>query len=96
MIRHHVILVLNDDAKDLAQPIVDALLEWAPRCPEIHDYKVGTDLNLADNTGDVAVVGEFASVEDYQAYAANEEHQVIIQTMIAPNAATLVRCQTEF
>ncbi len=96
MIRHHVIMVLNDDAKDMAQPIVDALLEWAPSCPEIRDYTVGIDLNLADNTGDVAVVGEFDSVEDYKAYATNEGHVKIITEMIAPNAASLMRVQTEF
>lgn len=89
-------MVLNDDAKDKGQEIVDALLEWAPSCPEIQSYAVGVDAGLAPETADVAVVGEFGSVEDYKAYATNEGHVKIIQELILPNTASLQRCQTEF
>ena len=89
-------MVLNDDAKDMAQPIVDALLEWAPSCAEVQGYTVGVDIGLMPGGPDVAVVGEFNSVDDYKAYASNEGHQKIIQELILPNVALLQRCQTEF
>ncbi|MDG1409842.1 MAG: Dabb family protein [Acidimicrobiales bacterium] len=96
MIRHHVLMVLNDDAKDMAQPIVDALLEWAPSCAQIQKYSVGVDIGITPGAPDVAVVGEFGSVDDYKAYATNEGHVKIIQELILPNVASLQRCQTEF
>lgn len=89
-------MVLNDDNKDMAQPIVDALLEWAPSCAEIQSYSVGVDIGLSPGGPDVAVVGEFNSVDDYKAYSANGGHQKIIQELILPNTASLQRCQTEF
>ena len=50
---------------------------------------------LADNTGDFAIIAEFDSVDDYRVYATDERHVEIIQTMIAPNAASIARCQIE-
>jgi len=89
-------MVLNDDAKDMAQPIVDALLEWAPSCVQIQKYSVGVDIGITPGAPDVAVVGEFDSVDEYKAYATNEGHVKIIQELILPNVASLQRCQTEF
>jgi hypothetical protein len=96
MIRHHVLMVLNDDAKDMAQPIVDALLEWAPSCAEIQTYSVGVDIGITPGAADVAVVGEFNSIDEYKAYSTNEGHVKIIQELILPNVTSLQRCQTEF
>ena len=102
MIRHHVLITLNDDPAspgtkaDIADRIVAELTAYAPTCPTIRDYKVGRDIGLAEGTADVAVVAEFDDVDGYQFYAADEGHVKIIQELIRPNAAGLVRAQTEF
>jgi hypothetical protein len=95
MIRHHVITTLNDDAKHMGPVIRDALLEWVAGVPECASFAIGLDLELADNTGDIAIVAEFDSVEDYRVYATDERHLEIISTMIAPNATSIARSQIE-
>ncbi|MEO0495183.1 MAG: Dabb family protein [Actinomycetota bacterium] len=102
MIRHHVLITLNDETPDwptktdLADQIVAELEAYAPTCATVRDYKVGRDLDLADGTADVAVVAEFDDVEGYRFYSQDAGHVEIIQRLIAPNAASLVRAQTEF
>ncbi len=95
MIRHHVLMTLNDDAKDAADTIVAELRAFVPTCPEIRSYQVGRDMGLTPGAADVSVVAEFDSVDDYRAYSAHPEHQRIISEHIAPNAASLVRMQTD-
>lgn len=96
MIRHQVLITLNNDAKHVADQIVTELAAYAPTCATVRAYQVGRDIGLADNTADVAVVAEFDDVEGYQFYATDEGHVDIIQRLILPNAAGLVRAQTEF
>ncbi len=95
MIRHHVITTLNDDAKHMGPAIQAALLEWVAGVPECRSFEIGLDLDLADNTGDLAIVAQFDSVEDYRVYATDERHLEIISTMIAPNAASIARSQID-
>ncbi len=96
MIRHHVLITLNDDAKDVADEIVAELTAYAPGSEHVRSYKVGRDLDLAAGTADVAVVAEFDDIAGYQAYSADPDHVDIIERLIKPNVAGLVRCQTEF
>lgn len=96
MIRHHVLITLNDDATDVADEIVAELAAYAPTCDTVRDYKVGRDLGLAPGTATVAVVAEFDDIDGYQFYAGDAGHVEIIERLIKPNAAGLVRAQTEF
>lgn len=96
MIRHQVLITLDDDAKDVADQIVAELAAYAPTCATVRAYQVGRDIGLADNTADVAVVAEFDDVDGYQFYATDEGHVDIIQRLILPNAVGLVRAQTAF
>ncbi|MEM9203378.1 MAG: Dabb family protein [Actinomycetota bacterium] len=101
MIRHHVLITLNDDAVtpdggEVADQIVAELAAYAPTCETVRDYKVGRDIGLAPGTATVAVVAEFDDVEGYQHYSADPGHVDIIERLIKPNAAGLVRAQTEF
>lgn len=94
MIRHHVLIVLNDDAKHVADDIVAELSAYAPTCPAIRSYRVARDLGISDGAADVAVVAEFDDADGYQTYASDEGHVAIIERLIAPNARQLLRCQT--
>ena len=76
-------------------PVIrDALLEWVAGVPECTSFEIGLDLELADNTGDIAIVAQFDSVEDYRVYATDERH-LNHSTMIAPNATSIARSQIE-
>lgn len=97
MIRHHVLITLHDDAKDtVADQIVNELATYGPTCRTVRTYAVGRDLALAEGTATVAVVAEFDDVEGYQFYAQDPAHVDIIERLIKPNAANLVRAQTAF
>lgn len=96
MIRHQVLISLNDDAKDVAGQIVAELSAYAAEQDFIADYKVGRDIGITEGAADVAVVAEFADADAYRTYAGDAAHVEIIQRLILPNAAGLVRCQTEF
>jgi|DEB0MinimDraft_10_1074344.scaffolds.fasta_scaffold00048_29 hypothetical protein len=95
MIRHHVLIVLNNDAKAVADQIVAELAAYAPTCAHIRSYQVGRDAGITEGAADVAVVAEFDDVAGYRAYATDQDHVDIINRLIAPNAAQLLRCQTQ-
>jgi len=95
MIRHHVLMTLNDDAKDSADTIVAELEAFVPKCPEIRSYAVGRDIGITPGAADVAVVAEFDSIDDYKAYSSHPEHQRISAEFIRPNLASMVRLQSE-
>ena len=97
MIRHHVLISLRDDAKDVADQIVTELAAYAATRDFIGHYTVGRDLGLQEGTADVAVVAEFETADDYRTYATDEGHVDIIQRLILPNATQPpMRVQTEF
>ena len=80
----------------MADQIVAELAAYAPTCETVRDYKVGRDIGLAEGTATVAVVAEFDDVAGYQFYSQDAGHVEIIERLIKPNAAGLVRAQTEF
>lgn len=55
--------------------------------PEIAAYTVGPDAGLADGNFDFAVVGDFASAEDWQVYRDHPAHQAVIAEHIRPIVA---------
>ena len=95
MIRHHALLTLNDDAKDVADTIVAELIAFGPTCPEILTYQVGRDIGATPGTADVAVVAEFETLDNYRVYAEHPEHLRILNEHIRPNLLSMARVQTE-
>ena len=89
MIRHHVLITLDDDAPEgVADQIVAELAAYAETCPHPSSYYVSADLGLSDGTADVAIVADFDDVAAFQAYAGDEPHLEIIQRIIAPQRQT--------
>lgn len=95
MIRHHVLINFNGDHEAIASEVMSALQELPGLIPEIQKYEMGADLGLSEGAAHVALVGEFASVEDYQVYATHPAHLRVIDELIKPNVASLVRSQIE-
>jgi stress responsive alpha/beta barrel protein len=67
--------------------IVEELRRLPAAIPEIAAYTVGTDAGLAEGNWDFAVVGDFASVEDWQVYRDHPAHQAVIIDHIRPVVA---------
>ena len=97
MIRHVVLFRFKEGITDAdIRAIDEGLAELPALVPEIHAYRHGRDLALADANWDYAVVGDFASVEDYRAYSRNPDHIAVIGTAITPIVDEIVRVQFEY
>ena len=58
-------------------------------------YEFGSDLGLGDSNFDFALVADFASLDDYEAYSSHPEHIAVIQQAIRPIVAEAQRVQYE-
>ena len=86
MIRHCVLLKFqagtSREIMDEAATGIRALPEYIP---EIASYSVGFDAKLRDDNYDLAVVGDFASSDDYLVYASHPKHLEVISELLAPH-----------
>lgn len=72
--------------------IEEALQPMPQLMPFIRRYEIKRDLGI-NSSHDFVVIAEFDSVDDYRAYAANPEHQAVIDTLIKPVMASIARVQ---
>jgi hypothetical protein len=95
MIRHTVLLTFGDTDESTIDAVVDELRTLPGLIPEIAAYTVGRDLAMQPGTADVVVIGDFATVEDYRAYANHPEHLRVIEEHLRPHMTGSVRAQFE-
>jgi hypothetical protein len=94
MIRHIAMLRFHEGATPEAiDAITEALRGLPDAIPEIIGLTCGPDVGRGPTNLDYAVVADFASMEDYQAYAANPVHLDVIARHIAPILASVWRVQ---
>ena len=94
MIRHVVIFQWTETAASEQVAAVAAGLDSMPHSvPGILAYRHGDDLGLSSTTADYALVADFATVEDYRAYAGHPHHLAFIEECIRPIAANIHRVQ---
>jgi hypothetical protein len=85
MITHIVTMTFKADAPaGRADEIVAALSKLPAAIPEIKDYRIGTDLALAEGNDDLALVATFDDRAGYQAYATAPAHLAVITELIRP------------
>ena len=72
--------VADRDEQEYA--IVTALRELPGAISEIENYEVGVDAGLAEGNSTLAIVGDFASVSDYEVYRDHPAHQAVINDLI--------------
>lgn len=74
-----------------------ALLSGLARLPEIIDvirrYEFGPDLGLGDGNPDMALIADFDSEDDWQAYQRHPAHQVVVNDLLAPIVKEAIRVQ---
>ena len=61
----------------------------------IEDYRCGADVSRTPDSYDYAVVGVFASRDDFLAYRDHPEHQRILKELIGPNLANRIMVQLQ-
>lgn len=95
-VTHVVLLKLKEDATTAQKTdIIEGLRALPAQIPEIAAYRCGIDLGLDPSGQDIAIVGEFRSIADYQAYAKHPAHIGIITSKIKPLLATRTAVQFE-
>ncbi len=97
MIRHVVVFRWNDTVTDRSLTATAAALDALPDAiAEIAEYRHGPDLGLTPANYDYAVVGDFASADDYLVYRDHPEHQRFIAEHITGRVADRAALQFEF
>lgn len=92
--RHVVMFRWADDAPaDRRDAAVEALRHLGEEVADLGTLSVGVDAGLADGNADVVVVADFASREDYLAYAQDPRHQKVVQEFVRPVIAERVALQ---
>ncbi len=72
MLHHLVLFELSDSATDADRDaIIDGLESMPAVVPEIQSYTVGATLPSPNASWSIALIGVFASVDDYKSYSAN-------------------------
>jgi hypothetical protein len=95
-VTHVVLLQLKKEATaEEKTAIIEGLRALPSQIPEIAAYRCGMDLGLDPAAQDIAIVGEFRSVADYQAYAKHPAHTRLIASKIKPLLATRAAVQFE-
>ena len=95
-VTHVVLLKLKEEATaEQKAAIVSGLRALPSQIPEIAAYRCGPDLGLDPSGQDLAIVGEFASVADYQTYAKHPAHTGLIASAIKPLLVARTAAQFE-
>jgi hypothetical protein len=61
----------------------------------IESYRCGADISRTPDSYDYAVLGVFASRDDFLAYRDHPEHQRILKELIGPNLANRIVVQLQ-
>jgi Stress responsive A/B Barrel Domain len=97
MIRHVVVFRWNATVTEAHLAAMAAALDALPaKIPEIAGYHHGVDAGLNPANFDYAVVGDFASADDYVVYRDHPEHQQFIADHITGRVADRAAVQFEF
>lgn len=92
--RHNLMIRFTNEATDEEkQALLDGLAQLPKVIDVIRRYEFGTDLGLGDGNPDMALVADFDSEEDWRAYSDHPAHQVVVNELVAPIAAELIRVQ---
>jgi len=78
-LRHILTLTFREGTTpEQIDTIVAGLRDLPGQIPQIRAYSVGVDAGLAEGNATLGIVGDFASVADYEVYRDHPAHQAVI------------------
>jgi len=95
MFRHVVMFRWNDDVTEEIKAEIGAELDRLAGLDSVAAYAHGPDAGVSDGNWEYAIVGDFNSVEDYQAYATEAGHLEMIANLVRPNISARAAVQYE-
>lgn len=94
LLRHTVLLRFKADATDeQIQAVLDGFATMPQKMDFIRRYEYGRDLGILEGNPNVALVADFDSVDDWQAYQDHPDHQALAKGVIAPILDSMTRVQ---
>ena len=82
-----------DDVSDETKATISTGLDALADLECVAAYHHGADAGISDGNWDYVAVGDFASVDDYRTYAADEGHVQLIAEWIKPNISARAAVQ---
>ncbi len=95
MIRHCVLFKWAEGATGEAKATIAAGLDALAGLDMVSSYDHGPDAGLSDGNWDYVIVADFADVDRYRAYAADEAHVAFIVDHLRPNISARAAVQYE-
>lgn len=96
MFRHIVLLSFTPEATaEQHQGVLDGLAGLPAVIPELRSYVLGPDAGTSPGNFDLAVVADFATVDDYRVYTTHPTHLKVIEERIKPILAARAAVQHE-
>jgi len=95
MLRHCVMFTWNDDVSAEDKQAIAAGLDQMAQLSCVHAYEHGADAGISSDNWDYVVVGDFASVDDYNQYATDADHVRLVTELIKPNISGRAAVQFE-
>mmetsp|Transcript_6762 Transcript_6762/g.19954 ORF Transcript_6762/g.19954 Transcript_6762/m.19954 type:complete len:142 (+) Transcript_6762:120-545(+) len=89
-VRHHVLIKLKPETPDAAiATIMRELDKMAKKIPTVVNFEVGRQLASVDDGRNVSLGGivDFASEDDYKAYAKDPVHLGVLKEFVIPHLA---------
>jgi hypothetical protein len=84
-VRHVVLMRFHEGTTDeQIQALADGLDGMPKAVGVMLDYRHGRDLGINDNPYDYAVVGDFATADDYVIYRDHPDHRALIRDLVTP------------
>ncbi len=94
MLRHVVLFTFQPHVTDeQVTTMAAALDDLVTSLPEVVAYRHGHDAGLADGNADYALVGDFATVADYESYRDHPRHRAFIADHVVGAVATRTAVQ---
>lgn len=92
--RHILMIRFRPEAtEEQKQALYRGLGSMPAKIDLIRRYELGPDLGLIEGNPDMALVADFDSEEDWRAYQAHPEHQVLSRELVKPITAEMIRVQ---
>ena len=97
MIRHAVIFTCKPGIPEQSiSSAIESAKKVLPGIPVVRSFTIGRDLGLQPGkSGEIAVVADFDSIEDWRTYLNHEVHLDYIKNDLAPITDTRISVQFE-
>jgi hypothetical protein len=90
MIKHLVFFKLEDNSEQNKQVVANRVMQIKDKISLIKHFEVGVNVTDEDRAYDLAIVSDFASLQDVHAYAVHPIHVELVKYLKSINTLTKI------